>query len=753
MSDHLIDRLRSLEGVVITSKERVEQSLQQLQYLKSSKTRRSVSPITDKKDSYRFIERCLMEAAKVLRDSCKNCVVDACPSVGKIILLPETNPIKLALTQLEAQLRGKLNDLLKHRRVLRERNELTQKKNLELLAERIAYESVCFGKLRDAIGRAEDPSQFGEKQTHAEAAETSQLMLLLKAKLSGKCAIKPSGTLDILASVLARRLVLSANRSGTFNVPQMAPISLNIMEDLLRQQNELHLIAKRYKTNAMESLACGLAAETLNYISSNDTVQGAVQEAWRQAQETVNAELVQSEISHIMMRNSSRFENSITPSFGFTLTSQERVSFENFADAVQDVLRKEMDLAISQLTQCYEESLAKMKKGQWRLHLEQERKPSEERQLLAEFADIVAHKALIDARISVLKGDYVSEAPSLTKDNAFSLVALQKYENLFAELAADLQISNPDDILAEADFNFMYKHFATDFLTNKNEIQEVSEVLKKLEQTVVLLQSTLNPNTSFSTSNFKVESLHDICNKCQDLQNRVEPLIPSALTLQTSCDDCQKMKDTLSQLAEQHDTNLSDLRKSHEHKCDALKEQLDEQLRITRALEAEKHQVLNQLSMERELVLQREMELDEITKKLEKKELECHLKDEDNFILIENLEAERRKSTSLAEESNKLLDQYKNQTDSYNALLQERDFIQDQLNKERDRVRKLEKRLELLQEEQSQQIESLHAAYKEQQFTANGIDLDNDEEPNFKLRYQAEIEQLRVKWHTFLNFF
>lgn len=753
MSEHLIDRLRSLENVVVTSKDRIEQSLQQLQCLKtSSKSRRSMSPITDRKDSYRTIERCLSEAAKLLKDSCENCIVD-------VALAPEatttsTNPIKLALTQLEAELRNKLNDLLKQRRMLRERNELSGHKNLELLAERIAYESVCFGKLRDAINRAEDPTQFGEKQTRAEAAETSQMMSLLKAKLSGKCAIKSNGTIDVLASVLARRLVLTANRAaGQFKLPEtmMAPISPHIMDDLLRQQNELHLITKRYKNNAMENLACGLAAETLSYISSNDAVQGAVQEAWRQAQEAVNTELVQSEIVHIMMRNSSRLENSLTPSFGYTLTSQERVSFENFADAVQDALRNEMDIAIAQLTQCYEENLTKMKRGQWRLHhLEQERKSSEGRQLLAEFADIIAHKALVDARISVLMGEYVSKDVTLSKDSTFSLTTLEKYENLFAELAADLQISNPDDILAEADFNFMYKHFTTEFInTNKDEIREVSDVLHTLEKTVVMLQSTLNPNTCISSSHVEAETLHDICNKCKDLQERVEPLIPSALSLRrTSCDDCEKLKTVMADMTDQHQCDLNDLRKLHANDCDDLRQKLNDQLMKTRALEEEKHQVLNQLSAERDILSHREAELNEITKKLEKQELECHSKDEEHFELVETLEEERQRVAIVTDESKKLLEQYKAQSDAYNALLQERDYVMDQLEKERERVRKLEKRLELLQAEQSQQIESLHATYREQQQMSmedvHHHHDDKDEKENFKLRYQTEIEQLRV---------
>lgn len=744
MSDHLMERLRTLEAVVVTSKDRIEQGLQQLQCLKLSKSRRSVSPIADRKDTYRFVERCLTEAARILRESCDSCVVSECTmSTAKLVMLPETSPIKMALMQLETQLCNKLNDLLKQRRVLRERNEFTTRKNVELLAERIAFESVCFGRLRDAINRAEDPTKFGEKQTNAEAAETSQLMSLLKAKLGGKCAIKPSGTLDILASVLARRLVLSSGRTGQLKIPEMSPINSNIMDDLLRQQNELHLITKRYKNNAMETLACGLAAETLSYISSNDAVQGAVQEAWRQAQEAVNAELVQSEIGHIMMRNASRFENSITPSFGYTLTTPERVSFENFADAVQDALRKEMDVAIAQLTRCYEESLSKMKRGQWRLHLEQERKASEGRQLLSEFADIIAHKALVDARITVLKGDYVSKdiIQDSTKDGGrtFSVDALQKYENLFAELASDLQISNPQDILAEADFNFMYKHFTAELSANKTDVSEVAVFLQRLEQSIVVLQKSLMPNTGITTSSFEAESLRDLSIKCEEIQTRVEPLISCAQKLQSSCDDCDKMQGTIQQLAEQHETELDDLRRIHEDNYDVLKKQLDEQLQRTKTLEDERQHILEQLDTERDAVLKHETELQEISKKLERTKIECHLKEEDNYVLLENLEEEREKSALMVQESQQLVQR---KAIEYDALREEQVLLQEKLDKERERVRKLEKRLELLEQEQCQQIESLHATYKEQHLFS---DEENDSDSHsFKKRYREEIEQLRV---------
>ncbi|GBP02779.1 Protein outspread [Eumeta japonica] len=133
LSEHLIERLRCLESVLVTSKDRLEQSLSQLQNLRSSRTRRSVSPITERKDSYRFVERCLHEVVKLIKESTETCVLLGSqhefpqPSV---YMLPDSSPVKKTLTQLESQLRAKLAELLKQRRMLRERNELYQAKKI-----------------------------------------------------------------------------------------------------------------------------------------------------------------------------------------------------------------------------------------------------------------------------------------------------------------------------------------------------------------------------------------------------------------------------------------------------------------------------------------------------------------------------------------------------------------------------------------------------------------------------------------------
>uniref|UniRef100_A0A1A9W089 PH domain-containing protein n=1 Tax=Glossina brevipalpis TaxID=37001 RepID=A0A1A9W089_9MUSC len=760
LSEHLMDRLKCLESVLVASKDSLEQSLVQLQNLRCARTRRSVSPITERKDSYRFVERCLHEVVKLIRDTTETCVVsgDKYEMLPNAFMLPDSSPVKLALTQLETQLRSKLADLLKQRRILRERNELTKRKDLELLAERIAFESVCFGKLRDSMQRAENPELFTERQTRAEVAETSHLMSMLKAKLQGKCTIKTSGSLDILAGVLARRLMLSTfhktqNGQSAQDVKlSMEPVDQNILDDLLRQQNEINVIAKRYRNNTMENLATNLAAETLSYISTNDLVQGTVQEAWRQAQETVNAELVQSEIAHIMMRNAERLESSLIPSFGYALTSEERLSFEKFADAVHDVLRREMELAVTQLSQCYEEAMQQMKRGQWRLHLQQERKTSEGRQLLSEFADVVAHKALVDARVDVLKGDYANQNASKIEDNEkqshkLGITALQKYENLFEELSADLQIDNPDDILMEADFEFTYKQRTVDFFNDRQVLCDISTFLSQLEDSLIALQceATSSNDEQIPRTEISIESLQDVCHKCCELRKRADQLLQEVhRKLNGTCQHCLQIREKLHSLQEQHESEVLRLQQSHAKDISSLKQQVEHQRTSLRCLETEKNAINGDLHKSEELIEKREREMTLIKQNLHDTEQQLHTHQSEHNCLLQCLREETEKVRISREENDALNLKCARQDDEYVMLLQERDYLQNELAKEQERSRRFEKRLELLEREHSKEMECLQQAYRDQML-AHCSDFSNAiDEDSFHQRYQTEIDQLRT---------
>lgn len=724
-SEQLIDCVRNLENVIASSRLVLEDGLQHLHQLNKSPRTRCAETVR--------VEQMLSESVKLLSE-CQPTEHSAAQSTGDEIM-QETGSVKVALLQLESQLKAKLSELLKQRRILRETNKLTNKKDLELLAERLAFESVCFGKLRDSLCRADQLDKFVEHQTKCEIAETTQLMALLKAKLCGKTATaKNGGSLDVLAQVLARRLLLTASKMGQMGdliSPAAFPASVadsNFMEDLLRQQNELNLITKRYKINTIENLAYDLAAETLNYISANSTVQGAVQEAWRYAQETVNAELIQYEISHIMTKTAKRYESSLAPSFGYALTSQERISFEVFADAVQDSLRKEMDSTIAQLTQCYEENVTKMKQGQWRLHLEQDRKASEGRQLLIEFADIIAQKALIDARIAVIRGDAVNSnllvepEMSIEKRSFHGLASMQKYESLFAELADEMDISNSDDILAEADFSFMFKNFAFAFsANNKQEMNDLSNVIIKLEEILLQTHNKMHPSSHINhIQNLNLDNIKNISTKLNEFHVTSEKVLLAVdKMLSAPCQECDKMHETLMELTNQHDEEIDGIKRKHADLIMALNEQIDEQAGLVKRLRYELSDMEN-------------MCLDKTTRHAE---------------LMQQLNDTNEKYWHFKDKVDELTQKLGSDKAKISEMERNYEHLYEQFNREQETNRKLESKLEQSEMEAAEKVDNLHQFYQEQLASDQAERDRTTDEEDLRQKYQSEIEQLRVSFH------
>ncbi|XP_017007129.2 protein outspread isoform X1 [Drosophila takahashii] len=80
LNAHLLQRLHSLEHVLLGSKERLEQSLTQLQQIRAGqRSRRSVSPMNDRKDGLRQLERALAETCVMVSEQMElTCLQDAC---------------------------------------------------------------------------------------------------------------------------------------------------------------------------------------------------------------------------------------------------------------------------------------------------------------------------------------------------------------------------------------------------------------------------------------------------------------------------------------------------------------------------------------------------------------------------------------------------------------------------------------------------------------------------------------------------
>lgn len=164
-----------------------------------------------------------------------------------------------------------------------------------------------------------------------------------------------------------------------------------------------------------------------------------------------------------------------------------------------------------------------------------------------------------------------------------------------------------------------------------------------------------------------------------------------------------------------------------------------------KSIECEKNELQERLSNDKTVLKLREKEFNELNAKLRDYETMCHEKDKEIEELLDTYDEERKRSKLLREKYEELSNNHQKNSEEYAELERERDYLFEQIKKEKDHVKRLEKRLEMLEAEHAQQIDNLHAAYREQQM-ANEIDSqkDKEDEDSLRQRYQAEIEQLRA---------
>ncbi|XP_013145944.1 PREDICTED: protein outspread-like, partial [Papilio polytes] len=252
---HLLDRLQSLENVVIHSRNKVNECLCQMSAMRAAKSRRSPSPSLEKKYSIKSMEKCLSDVSKRLQECFDKCVVE-CQDKEEI-----NDNVAEVVVQLEEQLRTKLLEISKKKAALYEAGELTQRKSLELLAEKLAYEAVLIGRIQEAL-QSSNGSKFFARLIKSEINETSQLIDNLKSKINGENFNNVNNTkssLDYLARILSRKIDIMNNKeTKEFRKSELIIQSADL-EALKASQREVAEAVDKYKTEKLAELCSALA--------------------------------------------------------------------------------------------------------------------------------------------------------------------------------------------------------------------------------------------------------------------------------------------------------------------------------------------------------------------------------------------------------------------------------------------------------------------------------------------------------------
>ncbi|XP_025163841.1 protein outspread isoform X2 [Harpegnathos saltator] len=566
ISLELLARLKKLERVIAKSKRRLEKCLGSTQ-------------AEDK------AEKCLREVNDIL-DSCLECKKN---QAGAQV----TESVGVAVSRLETTLKEKLSELTKKRQVLAQEGRLDEREKMKLVAERVAFESVILRQIKCALNRTTDRSAV-----LSELVETSQLASSLKRKIHGTKPKTYQNTnyIQYLTKVLANKLVLIGHAGATDTSKEVSVARSESLNFLLQKQREVNEIMRKYKDTKLRQLAEALAAETLSLSEQEDLgkqISGSnkklledkhIREAWALAQETVSKELVQAEVSHVIMHYGQLYEQNVTSIVDTCLSfdSADHVRLELWVDAAQVRLRQEMEVTIHELSEAYEECLRAMKKNKLAIDAKYE-----SRQLLTDYADVIAHKALIDSRIALLQN--ITRQPPTTFLGETFVSSLIRNEDMLACLTdegCDLQ-SNP---ILDAEYSYLYQRLVKECeerITGKRESKEqlksVSQSLFHLEEDLAGLNKCIRNKVAggsvdgvvWSKSTGAVTDWSSVCDKCLHLREQIRKL--SDYMNSVSCQTCNQLQDTIQKITAEHNQELETLKRNQEKDLMDIKGELDSQ--------------------------------------------------------------------------------------------------------------------------------------------------------------------------------
>lgn len=590
--------------------------------------------------------------------------------------------VECMVSKLELLLKTKLTELLRKRNQLREEGQLDEEAKLKLLAEKLAYESILIRKIIEAVETfSADNHHCKHIVMNSEIQQTNRLINAVKNKILGRDNEVPNNSLDHLTKVLTEALMMevadgSKKMKGLLSDDAEPEISF---DKLLENQSSLSQMAAPYKSEKLREIADILAVETLCLTAEYEEGRAGssedrrIREAWTLAQEALNKELVQAEISHVTMRCASMYESGVSRELeaNLTLVAEEQKRHEEYVEQMNECLRCIMDVAIEELTSEYEKSLARMKEEKYEMRSsgQLEENSKECRRMMEDFVTVVAQKALIDEKIRLLAKTTRCERAAADTRPVVRGVCLK---------------SDQSEPSIEARFIYLYQKFSLECMQSVEQIvssrQDLSEIVCGLNRCAIMIRR-LKKSIGMEDLKDKCETemnLSSVRDTCCSLSDELEDVV-KCLQGERTCTKCEILEESLNKLESQYDEEIKMLRHCHE-----------KQMKV-----GNRPRFASPGS---------------------------HLFITFSFVLQD------------------LRGELESQRDS---LVCQHEQEQAQLM---ERARKLERRLGTLDAEYSQQMDNLRTAYH--RTLSAELDKGESMEDSIRHRYQAEIEQLRVRTHT-----
>ncbi|XP_066141758.1 protein outspread isoform X2 [Euwallacea fornicatus] len=430
--------------------------------------------------------------------------------------------------QLQQILLEKLTNLAEKKRQLLESGKLDTNARLQILAEKVSFENILVDRIQGALESPFTGEAICKRLIDKETKETAYLIISLQNKLNGTGQKHPPvcrTSAEYLSRVLAKCLVaVGQGFKMCKNFVKKNGPSLHI---LCEEQRKLEVLLDVYKATKLPQLAEALAHEAYNMSSDKSCrirslSQDTVEDFNKTATEIVNAELIQSEINHVLLRAAQIYQSNLETdhSFFFSFFASERAALELWSDSVGDCLYDEINKSVSELTDLYRNCLNKLQRQNWRRRVESERFSRTSAHLLHEFADIIAHKALIDARINVLSGKCNISQDLPCDETVNSMSTWLESEKYWIRLKNQPMVQVDQSL--EAEFACMLERFGDECVARvgQPELKQIIQHLEEFQSKVDELQRIAKvPKDS---SDVVVRNWNDVCQKCKKLRSNLE---------------------------------------------------------------------------------------------------------------------------------------------------------------------------------------------------------------------------------------
>ncbi|XP_054268632.1 protein outspread isoform X2 [Macrosteles quadrilineatus] len=477
--------------------------------------------------------------------------------------------ISSEIKKMETLLRNKLKGLSKKRDSLIVSGQWTNEAKVSLLAEKLAFESVLVGRLHDAVAGS----------VKGDIANVERFMMELDVKLSGgKPNIETS--LDYLSKALTRHLLnqkIENTKPRKQKEKKKASESLAVIE-INKKKKNLDQKVSVFVDQVVDQLAAAFAVENLGDQSCEG--ESKIKAAWSLAQEAVNEELIQTEITQVMNQCSRTYQNIVEEEkeSRFLPLVQDRTTLEQWSQTTKEHLQRELEVAVSRLFDKYRENVYRLKSQNTSPVKTAQEDEEKSRSLLQRFIDIIAHKALLDSRVSLLQEMDVDPleivAPS---DVAFDEnTVLAEVQNLYLKYVEELKVEQNNESTNEEKLKEHVQLLAREMALLRDCLVEAE--LKRRGTTEKLQLDTLEPLTATSTN---------LCDQCCQLRDQVYQLRQLVLSGQ-ECQRCEYLQQQIKRREIQFEEDIRELRMHQEEEIAQLKAELEqERINLMQRHEAE----------------------------------------------------------------------------------------------------------------------------------------------------------------------